>query len=226
MSILQPSNKASASEPTDANVNRLRELVLILCIVVLVAAACSHLAIKLLKIKTSWGGYQPYGVSGQKVSTFLFGSSLAYSGIDWHKVSDALGEPIVSWASTGSTPSEWEQMHRRSANASRSFIVFAAADLNEYSLCDFRAEIVPLSRTVVDLWQMKADWPYIKMVLSQYPVTAVRMFFPTVGRSDGVMTGIRDELKNIIATGNRTEAGEAFRVGPDGNMAQEERVSD
>ena len=56
---------------------------------------------------------------GEKADTVLFGSSLAYDGLDWWKISKAQGEAIESWATPGSSPVEWEVHQRRSPNATQ-----------------------------------------------------------------------------------------------------------
>jgi len=216
----------SASDTVTPASHRRREFVLILCIALVGASLFSHLTIRWLKIRSSAGSYSTYGAPGRNASAMLYGSSLAYSGVDWHKVSDALGERIGRWAVGGSTPSEWEQFQLRSDRAVRSFVVISAADLNEYALCDVRAAIVPLTQTVSDLWQVGADRQHWKRVLSQYPINAVRTFFPTVGRSDGVMTGIRDELGRIMRRSSAGDGPEAVGFGPEGDLALPERVTD
>lgn len=223
---MYPSSPTSVSSPTGASVNRWRELAIILCIAVVIAALCSHLMVRCLRIKTSSGGYQNYGATDRIATTRLYGSSVAYSGVDWRKVSEALDNPIESWASLGSTPSEWEQSPLPSKEVNRIFIVVSPVDLNEDALSDFRADYVPLRQTIQDLWQVKADWPFTKRVLSQYATRALRTFFPSVGRSDGVMTGIRDELKRLTERGSPGESGEAFRFKIEGDSGLEERISD
>lgn len=200
------------------------KLILILCTAVAICSVISHGVVLWLGVKTTHSVYQPYGRKELKPAAILLSSSVGYNGIDWERVSEVLHGTIESWATGGATPSEWEHMqHLYSANVSRTFIVVSPVDLNEYSLCDVRAEIVPLSQTVLDLWQVRASGPFSKMVLSQYPMRVVRWFFPTVGRSDGVMTGIRDQLSRITQRGSRMEAGEAVKFGRD---SSDERVSD
>lgn len=137
-----------------------------------------------------------------------------------------LGAPIESWASLGQTPSEWEYSPPPSKDVNRMFIAISPVDMNEHALSDFRVDYVPLAQTILDLWQIQADWPFSKRVLSQYPTRALRTFFPSVGRSDGVMTGIRDELKRLVALGKQSEPDEALRFKMEGDSGLEERVSD
>jgi len=214
---------SSSTEKTSSR--RWCQLAIILCIAVVIAALCSHLMVRYLKIKTSSGGYKNFGTTDQPAKIRLYGSSVAYSGVDWRKVSEALGGPIECWASLGSTPSEWEHSPPPSKEINRFFIVVSPVDLNEQSLSDFRADYVPMIQTIQDLWLIEADRSFSKRVLSQYPTKALRIFFPTVGRSDGVMTGVRDKFKSLSKKAKSGESGEAFRFKIEGDSGLEERVS-
>lgn len=174
------------------------KLPIILCVVVVVCSTVCHAMISWLHIRVIPSVYQCYGSEGLKPHIVLHGSSLAYDGIDWGRISEEQGEAIESWASAGSSPPEWEMLHSRSPNVTGTYIVVSPFDLNEYYLCDFRADIVPISQTIRDLWQSGADWKFSKRILSQYPMMIIREFFPTVGRSDGVMTGVRANLLKVI----------------------------
>ena len=63
--------------------NRKRQLTFILVVVVAFCSAVSHLAIYWLKIRALPVGYHHYGLKGERADTVLFGSSLAYDGLDW-----------------------------------------------------------------------------------------------------------------------------------------------
>jgi hypothetical protein len=206
-------------------VNRKFQLLLILCAVVVVCSAVSHVAVRWLGIKSTWGGYVRYGAENGKPMTILHGSSLAYDGVDWTQISDTLGGATESWATAGSSPAEWEVLHGRSPDVNRAFIVVSPYDLNEYWLCDFRADIVPLSQTILDLQKARLDWEQSKRILSQYPRMFVRKLFPSVGRSDGIMVGIRVKLQNLMGR-SVAGAGEATKFGGPGKSENKERVSD
>ena len=126
-------------------------LALILLVATAIASIASHAAVHWLKIRAGYGGYQRYGPQEQQVATILHGSSLAYDGIDWGLVSKALGGAIESWATPGSSPAEWEYQGARSPNVQRAIIVVSPYDLNEFWLCDFRADIVPIAGAVRDM---------------------------------------------------------------------------
>ena len=206
--------------------NRKRQLTFILVVVVAFCSAVSHLAIYWLKIRALPVGYHHYGLKGERADTVLFGSSLAYDGLDWWRISKAQGEAIDSWATPGSSPTEWEVHQKRSLNASRTVVVVSAYDLNEYWLCDFRADIVPLRVTFQDLWQCGVDWQFRKRILSQYVTMFVRKVFPTVGRSDGVMTGVREKLEQIVGGAAHTEEGEGPKFGAYDNTQSKDKVTD
>jgi hypothetical protein len=204
--------------------NRKSELVLILCVALGASSVLSHAAIRWLKIKATWGGQKHYGPPELKASAVLHGSSPAYDGIDWSRVSGSLGKAIESWATAGSSPSEWERMDRNSGEMTTTFIGITAGDLNEYVLCDFRPEIVPLGQTLSDLRKCRSDWQFAKRMLDQYGAMYVRKLFPTVGRSDGVMVGIRAKVQRLM--GRKSDAGETPMLGETESSEVEETVSD
>jgi len=202
------------------------KVLLILCAAVAIASAASHVAIRWLKINVEYSGYHHYGRKDQKALTILHGSSLAYDGLDWDQISKAIGGAIESWATPGSSPTEWEIQHRRSPAVTCAFIVVSPYDLNEHFLCDFRADIVPLGQTIRDLRHCGADRLLSKDVLSQYPLMAVRKLFPTSGRSDGVMTGIRAEVQKLAGGSSSIDASDAPKFGSTGKSEVKEKLSD
>ena len=205
--------------------SRKLQLVLIVSSVVAISSAVSHAAVHWLGIKSTWSGYQHYGPQESLVRTVLHGSSPAYSDLDWTQISHVLGGSIESWATAGSSPSEWEIQYRRSPNATRAFVVVSPADLNEYFLCDFRGDIVPLLQTIRDLWQSRTSWELSRRILGQYAVSLVRKLFPTVGRSDGVMVGIRTKLRTWLGHSTDTNAEEAPKFGATGPSEDKEQLS-
>ncbi len=78
-------------------------------------------------------------------------------------------------------------------------------NLNEHRLCDSRAHLVPFTRTVGDLWNSGSNWQFSKRVLSQYPLAAVRTVFPTAGKSDAVLVGLREKLRGMLHTASFSE---------------------
>ena len=142
-----PHSSASGSRPRKLAflAKRRLRLVLILAASVAICAVASHVAVGWLRIKAgNWGGYKRYGPKEKNALAILHCSSTGYAGIDWDQIGEVLGGAIESWATPGSSPSEWELMHDRSSHVARTFVAITAYDLNEYFLCDFRAEIVPL----------------------------------------------------------------------------------
>src|SRR5208283_5516529 len=91
------------------------------------------------------------GSQDQKPSAFLEGSSLAFHGLDWGRISKSLGISMETWGVAGSSPAEWEVFQEQAPHAPRTFLVVSAYDLNENWLCDFHADVVPLSETIRNL---------------------------------------------------------------------------
>ena len=126
--------------------------------------------------------------------------------------------------------SEWEHFQGRAEGTLTTVLVVSAYDLNEYIVCDFRAEMAPLGRTIRDLWRTHADWPLCKRLLSQYPLAYVRVLFPTSGRSNGVMVGVREKFKELAGGvfALQAEAGPTLSMGG-GELTKQyktEKISD
>lgn len=206
--------------------NRKLQLAFILGVSVVISSAASHIAARWLKIRVTPSSYLSYGPKDLKPQIVLHGSSLAYYGLDWTRISEGLGGPIGSWATAGSSPAEWEVLQGRSLDATCAIIVVSPYDLNEYFLCDFRADIVPLGQTIRDLRESDLDWQQCKRVLSQYPRLFIRKLFPTVGRSDGIMVGIRAKIQSLIGGPFAADAGDAPKFGGASKSVVTERVSD
>jgi hypothetical protein len=182
------------------------QLLIIILAVVVIAAIVSHSVISWLKIETTFGGHWLLEPEGNQLSVFLSGSSLAGDGLSWRRISDELKLKIEGWGVAGSSPSEWEQFQSLATQANLTIIVVSVYDLNEHFLSDFRADIVPLEQTIKDLWQIQANWSYGKNLLSMYPLSYLRMAFPTAGRSDGVMVGVREKLNTLAYAGFSIES--------------------
>ncbi|MGD0236928.1 MAG: hypothetical protein ABSC55_20645 [Syntrophorhabdales bacterium] len=202
------------------------KLVVILCVSVAICSLISHGAIRWFGIRHGHGGYQPYGQKALKPTAILYCSSLGYDGIDWGRVSEALQGTIESWATAGSSPSEWDADDRRSPGVTHAFIAVSPYDLNEYWLCDVRAEVVPLGMAIRDLRSSDVDGEFSRRVLSQYPLMVVRKLFPTVGRSDGVMVGIREKLRALTGGSTSADVGDAPKFGSTGASEVTLKVTD
>jgi hypothetical protein len=200
------------------------QLALIFGLSGMICSVASHSAVRLLGIKVSWGRYKECGPQGDKTVAILHSSSPGYDGVDWNRVAEGLGGVIGSWATAGSTPSEWEVMASPPSNGAHTFVAVSAHELNEYQLCDFRAEIVPLTRTIADLRVSRPGWHFGKRLLAQYPMMWLRKLFPTSGRSDGVMVGLRALVQRLA--GKSPDAAEMPKFGVFGESEIKVRLSD
>jgi hypothetical protein len=175
------------------------QLVIIVIIVVLITATISHSVVSWLKIKTSFMIHWATGPGSGHDSVLVAGSSLSRDGLSWKLIGDSLNINFEGWGVAGSSPSEWEFSNHQDVETKFRILVISYYDLNEYYLSDFRAEIVPLRQTIKDLWLSRSGWLFSKRVLSQYPLSYSRIIFPTVGRSDGVMVGLREKIKQLAS---------------------------
>ena len=129
------------------------------------------------------------------------GSSLLISAVRWSKVPEFLGQGIETWAIGGSSPDVWEVWQQHRPRDSVTIVGVSVYDLNEMHLADDRAAVVPLSRTMQDLLESKANSALSHRVLTQYALRYVRFLFPTAGMSDRVQVELRRKIAE--ATGHQ-----------------------
>lgn len=169
------------------------QLILVLCTAIFIAAAVSHFAATWLGLPSPTLIYRRIGPqSGPQA--FCAGSSVVQFGLSWPQISETLGQGIENWGLGGSTPEVWEISQSLANNTNLMIIGVSVYDLNEHHLCDARGNIVPMAQTIQDLWRSRAGWQFSKRLLSQYPLTYLRKLFPTSGRSDAVLMGLRRKL--------------------------------
>jgi hypothetical protein len=164
------------------------------------ASFASHLLASYLEVPRAPGGalgaYRRVGPeTGSQV--FCAGSSLLVSALSWSKVAEALGQGMETWGVGGSSPDIWEWQQQRSfSNAT--IIGVSAYDLNEMHVAADRANIVPLSRTIKDLWVSHADSDLSHRLLTQYALKYVRLLFPTAGDTDRILVGVRSKVAELL----------------------------
>jgi len=163
---------------------------------VLIASVLSHGIASWVSLSRGTPTYRRIGpeTGGQ---LFAAGSSLLQFGLDWPQLWPVLGQGIECWGVGGSTPSEWEVFQSLPTKPEGAIIGVSIYDLNEYHLCEARADLVPLLRTISDLWNSGSSWEFSKRLLSQYPLAYLRQAFPTAARSDAVLVGLRKKLREL-----------------------------
>ncbi|MDF0643875.1 MAG: hypothetical protein P0111_07570 [Nitrospira sp.] len=175
--------------------NRGLQLAIILVTVIALTAVVSHGITAWLRIETTPSGYWVLGQGEGRTSVFVAGSSLAGDGLSWGRIADELNLTVGGWGIAGSSPGEWEHFQDSVTGAKLIIIVVSPYDLNEYFLSDFRAEVVPFGQTLKDLRESNSEWSFWKRVLSMYPQNYLRTLFPSVGRSFGVIGGVREKFE-------------------------------
>lgn len=201
MSEKNPSEPNSAGPKGAAS---LQKLIAIAVLAVALASVVSHLVARWVGIPSVSTSYRRIGpTTGPQV--FCAGSSLVQFGLSWPEVSQLLGQGIENWGVGGSTPEVWEVSQAYATNSNRTLVGVSFYDLNEHRLCDARANLVPFTQTVRDLWQSHSSWSFAKQLLSQYPRAYLRHLFPTAGRSEAVMVGMREQGRKLLRLSSASE---------------------
>jgi hypothetical protein len=204
--------------------NKRLQLVILICAVTLISAIASHSIVAWLKIART---VEKHRLVGPDVapSVFVAGSSLAWDGLSWERIGHTINQRVESWGVPGSSPSEWEPFQKLASQAKLTFIVVSPYDLNEYFLCDLHARVVTLLQTINDLKESRADWLFCKRQLGSYPLNYLRALFPTAGRSDGIMTGVREKFRDSIKTVVNLEAEAAPKLTMGQTNLNQEKIS-
>lgn len=165
----------------------------VVCATLLLASVGSHLVAGWIGLPKPGAAFRRIGPPGGP-QVFCAGSSLLQFGLAWPEISKALGQGMENWGVGGSSPSEWEMSQTLATNANLMIIGVSVYDLNEYHLANSRANVVPLSQTIQDLWRSGVSRQFSKRLLSQYPLAYLRELFPTAGNSDSVLVGLRRKI--------------------------------
>ncbi len=197
----------------------------VLFLAILLAAGISHLLVNWLGIRTGVVRHRIVGEAYSGDRVFLAGSSLVFDAFAMDEVADRLQKCMETWFVAGSSPPEWEAIQPKTEGHTLTLIGVSAYDLNEDYLCDFRSQVVDIAHTTKDLFEMGADWPTAKRILSQYPLKYIRFLFPTAGRSQGVMGGLKEKLQKMIGRGASSESDAGPTVAfVDGNKVPPEKM--
>ncbi len=206
-------------------VKRNRLLLLLFCVVVL-ASMMSRFVVWWIGIETTAIRQWSLGETQPRQPLVAMGSSLTFFGLAFDQISEAFAAPVFCRSAASASPCELEQLLPKTVDAQATLIGVSIYDLNEYILSDFRADIVPLSQSVSDLRKSHADWPFTKKILGQYPLYYARAFFPTAGRSVGVMAGLRDKASRLLNTLSGKPPPKVLTMDPNYKTKHPERLAD
>ena len=201
--------------------SRRKQLVIIVVATVVITSLVSHVAARVFKLRTQAVSPLSFGATNQPVDGIVAGSSLMFYGVDWSQLTRSMGMRTVGWAVPSGSVVEMEVLQAQVPAARVTFLGVAVSDLNENYVSDFRSEIVPLNSTVAGLWASRCQWSLARRVLSQYPLSYLRILFPTSGRSTGIMVGIREGLRSLRPAKSKNESSERAVVASENNTHNE-----
>ena len=167
---------------------------LLLTLVVLVASLASHAAFVLLGIHDEPIRQWTVGSKAEGKPVLMLGSSLAYFAMSVSNLSARMDRTVQCYWLPSASTSELEVLARSAPERDATVVCVSLYDLNERIFSDHRAEIVPYTSTIRDLWQTRSDWAFSKKLLAQYPMHYLRVMFPTAGRSLMVMIAAKAKL--------------------------------
>ena len=180
------------------------KFLVVVCSALVIAIVFNYLVAFWIKLPNHNPIYRRIGPeTGPQV--FCAASSLLQFGLSWPEVSEILDQGIESWGVAASTPSEWEVFQNLAKNTNLMIIGVDVYDLNEYHLCEGRANVVPLTQTIWDLWQSGTGRQFSKRLLSQYPLSYLQKLFPTAGNSEAVLVGLRRLLPERLRSSSAAE---------------------
>lgn len=196
-----------------------RHLAAVLLASVLLAALLDRVVAEVIALPRPSSTYRRIGPrDGPQV--FCAGSSLLQFALSWRDVSAEIGQGIENWGVGGSSPDIWEMSQPLAANANMMIIGVSLFDMNEYRQADSRANFVPLSQTVLDLWSSQPGPGVSKRLLEQYGLALVRTVFPSAGSSDAVLVGLRRLGRRLLALSTAAEDDANALVVPKGPILE------
>ena len=190
-----------------------RQLFTISAVVIGMSSAVDHVLLGWLGIADHSIDVREFGDSGMPYAVKSVGSSLSTFAVDWAEVARDIDEPVLMVGFPGGSPVEFESVLEGGTDAGVIVLGVSVYDLDEGYLSDFRSVTTSLRSSVRDLAQSDRSWSYSKRVLSQYPMQYLRFFFPTVGRSTGVMVGLRTKLNTLLRWMGQRSNGTTEREG-------------
>ena len=104
----------------------------------------------------------------------------------------------LAWGVAGGSPYEFEQLQKKVPDAQTTYIVISVSDMDEANVCDFRADLVPLSETIKNLRAVHASWNDSEREIAEYPTTWLRVLFPTIGRSRAIMGRVHEQIHGML----------------------------
>ena len=205
--------------------SRKKQVVVILLAALVITSLVSHLVARAFHIRTLAVTPLSFGSTNRPVDSIVAGSSLMFYGVGWAEVAKTMGLRMQGWAVPAGSVIEMEVLQSQVPAARVTFLGIGVSDLNENYVSDFRAEIVPMRSALKGLWAAHSEWPLARRVISQYPLSYLRMLYPTAGRSTTIMVGAREVLRSLRPSKKSSEPNERAVVASESNDHNENITS-
>ena len=186
-----------------------------------ITSLVSHVVARVFHIRTLAVTPLSFGSTNQPVDGFVAGSSLMFYGVGGSEAAHALGMRLTGGAVPAGSVIEMEVLQAQVPSARVTFLGVGVSDLNENYVSDFRSEIVPLRASLAGLWEAHSEWPLARRVISQYPLSYLRLLFPTAGRATTIMVGAREVLRALRPSKKSNEPSERAVVVSENNTHQD-----
>ena len=182
-----------------------RELVLCLAAATLGTALFSHAVARIAGLRVT-------AVSEARVQShrtgepvLVLGSSLTEFGLSLLQIARQFDAPVTSLTVPNGSSSELETV-AAAERPSATIIGISIFDQNENTLSDFRGNLVPLTTTLSDLRESASDLRLSKRILSVYPLTWLRLAFPTAGRSTAILVAAREGVQKLSSRSQQADS--------------------
>lgn len=201
--------------------SRTTQLVVIGAAILVLTSTASHLVARVSQMRLKAGTPMFFGARDLPVDAMAAGGSLTFFGIHWQEVARRLGVRVQGWAVPVGSVVEMEVLQRELPTAHYTFLGISVSDLNDNSVSDYRADIVPFTTSARELWETESDGTLARQVMSQYPLKYLRAVYPTAGRSLHIMVSIREGLSKLRRSDAAPEPTDRAVLGSEGNSHDE-----
>lgn len=199
--------KIDRSKSIKHDQNTWKQLVFLAVICSAFASSASYATYKLLGLNSPPRNEHTFREKPYTSSHFeALGSSLMAQGVDWNRTARILGAEVTTRSCGAGSPAELEFLSQAVPGQNNTLIFISIFEMAEGMLSESRPIEVPFLVTLQDIAETRPNWDLAKTLLWSYPLKAIKVPFPTTGRSWEIMVQIRDRLQSLrIGTAQKSD---------------------